>query len=322
MNELSRRSTLRLAVACALMSMTLSVHAQTRISGDRTRIERPSLGSDHLSRLVLDHAPDRIDLLTQPDLRPQVDQLRSELDLVFGGLAPAGSSRTICDVLDAMPCQVELVAPGSTSSGCLLGFLLGHYEFQGPYGVAGAPSVPLDLNGDGALETIVKVSYHSDFAECKETCTVLDYEGTPAGWTVDICDSDTCNGHCGNSVGDVESAAELEIIGEVLDVCNFMSAPLISGELAEKIAFQHLELTDGSYKVCVSDQQVTLGNPRASVRSNDAIDQLFRIPDTYATGAEAMNTDVWFAFNRVISPISSSTTRSGTGLKRVTLSLR
>jgi hypothetical protein len=147
-------------------------------------------------------------------------------------------------------------------------------------------------------------------------CFTLDYEGTPVGWTLNIGDDSTNDGFGGGGPGLSSSVAELQILEEVLAMFSIALGP----GAVDQLVSERLRLLDSSYKVCVSDDLVTYGNPAGAINTvNSKIG--FQIPDNApATGfspAGNGNRDIFAGFNRVVN----GTARNGVGLSRVLITL-
>jgi hypothetical protein len=197
------------------------------------------------------------------------------------------------------PCSVDLLT-GNVTGPCVT-----------PAGPPFYPAPPAvgDSDGDGWLETVVPVTLTD---ECRRVCVVLDYVEDPTGFTLDFGDSVTNNGHGGNA-GTGESEAELQILGDVLTL---FSRSYGSG-LVDRVAQAKLQLDTGSYKVCVSDQQATFGQPLSAASTPNGR-ALYALPDPFDG-----NSDVFIGLNRVISALGGAPSlgRVGTGLRRAYVTL-
>ncbi len=164
---------------------------------------------------------------------------------------------------------------------------------------------PTDSNGDGWLESVMRIKLADG---CTRVCAVLDYTEQPSGFTFNLGDSSTNNGYGGNN-GSPEAEAEVQINGETLTA---FSVSFGSGQLDRPIN-QELALNNSSYKVCVSNQNVSYGQP--SGRSSTPFGlELFALPDPVDG-----NSEVFLGLNRVIHNLTggpSPSNRTGTGLRR------
>ncbi len=201
------------------------------------------------------------------------------------------------------PCTVDLISE-LMSGGC---GAAPHYQVHSP---------PTDSNGDGWLETAIEIDLTT---ECSRVCVVLDYTETPTGFTLNLGDSPTNNGYGGNS-GGPESASEVQIANQRLSLWTdgFSLGPGVVDELATA----DLRLANGSYKVCVSNQHVTFGQPQSTV-STPNYQLLFALPDTNPGVPAADQYKVYVGLNRVIDVLggSPSAGRTGTGLRRAHITI-
>ena len=172
-------------------------------------------------------------------------------------------------------------------------------------------NAPCNTNGAFYM-TAVKVN----LTGFTRACFTLDYEGTPVGWTLNVGDDSTNDGFAGGGPGLSSSVAEVQILEEVLAM---YSAALGFG-LADQLVSERLRLLDGAFKVCVSDDLVTWGNPAGAINTaNSKIG--FQIPDnapatTFSPAGDG-NRDIFAGFNRVVN----TTSRNGVGLSRVLITL-
>jgi hypothetical protein len=146
-------------------------------------------------------------------------------------------------------------------------------------------------------------------AGCTQANVVVEYEGLPAGWTVNLGDSPTDNGFAGDS-GTTEHDAELWVLNEILAVADGGAAPdnpLVRADLA---------LTDGALKLVVKDQFVSWGNPYGYVQM-PATKNLFAIPDTSVPAADQRA--VYLGLNRVIFGPAD---RTGCGARRALVTFK
>ncbi|HEV8581185.1 MAG TPA: hypothetical protein VGX68_19135 [Thermoanaerobaculia bacterium] len=145
---------------------------------------------------------------------------------------------------------------------------------------------------------------------CTQANIVVEYEGLPSAWTVNLGDSPTNDGYAGDG-GTTDNDAELWVLGEDLSLAN-------GGTLAQvnnPLAMQHLSLTNGSLKFLVKNQFVSWGQPYSVVQS-PASKFLFAIPDTTVPAADQRA--IYLGLNRVIA----GTHRTGCGARRVLVSFQ
>ena len=199
--------------------------------------------------------------------------------------------------LEIFPCTIDLKL-GLASFSCGLP----------PFYTITAP--PFDSNSDLWFEAVLKVDLTPD---CSEVCVVLEFEGAPTGWNLNLGDSMTNNGYGGNDFGDSTSFAELEIQDQNLRVWSDVDFPPV-----DQVGVQQLRLTDSSYKICVSDQHIELAQPAGSYDTS-ASRLLFELPDIDSDG----NTEVFFGLNRVIKNFvgAPSGNRIGAGLRRASVTI-
>jgi hypothetical protein len=145
---------------------------------------------------------------------------------------------------------------------------------------------------------------------CTQANVVVEYEGLPSAWTVNLGDSPTNDGYAGDA-GTTDNYAELWVLGEDLSLAN--GGPL--AQVNNPLAMQHLSLTNGSLKFVVKNQFVSWGQPYSLVQS-PASKFLFAIPDTTVPAADQRA--IYLGLNRVIG----STARTGCGARRVLVSFQ
>ncbi len=196
--------------------------------------------------------------------------------------------------LDAIPCTIDLKL-GLASASCGLS----------PFYAITAP--PYDSNNDHWYEAVLKVDLTPN---CSEVCVVLEFEGVPSGWNLNLGDSATNNGYGGNSSLDDTSYAELEIQDQNLRIwTDTDGTPPV-----DNLGGQQLRLTDGGYKICVSNQHINLGQ-QAGTYDTPRAKLLYALPDIDFDG----NSEVFFGLNRVIYGPGG---RIGAGLRRASVTIR
>lgn len=137
----------------------------------------------------------------------------------------------------------------------------------------------------------------------------VEYEGTPAGWTVDIGDSPTDNGYGGNN-GTSEKAAEVQVVDQLLSV--FDDNTGVYGQV-DNLLRQQESLTNGSLKFTITDQTLTVGQP-SSVLATPVTKLLYTLPDPADPNGPYY---IYAAFNAVIYPTSG---RTGCGARSAVIS--
>ncbi|MEZ5356602.1 MAG: hypothetical protein R2762_28535 [Bryobacteraceae bacterium] len=171
---------------------------------------------------------------------------------------------------------------------------------------AGYATVKLNQKSTGAcptgFEAVVDVNLNpTGFPAVKTVRLQIEHEGTPAGWTTHIGDDPQNNGFGGGT--GLQGIAEVQILDQTVSVYTTAFNP---GEV-DRLYSGALRLTDGSYGLTVSDQKVTLGNPRTIVETANQR-QLFTLPGT--------DGKLYIGLNRVIA----DGPRKGCGVKRAVLS--
>ncbi|MGH3933113.1 MAG: hypothetical protein ACRDTF_24420 [Pseudonocardiaceae bacterium] len=151
--------------------------------------------------------------------------------------------------------------------------------------------------------------------KCKRANIVVEYEGAPTGWTVDIGDSPSNNGFGGGGQPNLtDSCAEVQVLNSVVsafkDCGPGNAAPLpLSPTLPAP-----LSLKDSSLKFVVENGYLSVGQPFASATDT----QSFHLPDTTPVGVGTSDgSKIYAAFNRVIANAG----RAGTGVRRVMITL-
>lgn len=146
---------------------------------------------------------------------------------------------------------------------------------------------------------------------CTQANVLVEYEGLPKGWTVNLGDSPTNDGFAGDA-GTTKNNAELWIFNELLAAANASDDP---AAIDNPLVRQDLSLTDGALKFVVRNQFVSWGQP-LSVIQMPATKRWFAIPDT-AVAAEA--SFVYLGLNEVIT---GRPDRHGCGARRVLITLQ
>lgn len=144
-------------------------------------------------------------------------------------------------------------------------------------------------------------------AGCTTANVVVEYEGLPCGWTVDLGDSPTDNGFGGDS-GSTPRNAELQIVGEDLAVYNGSG----NAALVDNMAGADLALTNGALKLTVREQFVSWGNPY-SYLSTPNTKMLYALSDPLDPRA------IYLGLNRVIQATAG---RTGYGARRVLITFK
>jgi hypothetical protein len=209
-----------------------------------------------------------------------------------------------------LPALVILTLAGvvPAQAQCLNGLGIFYMDLELPFDAdfTGAVTVldrPLQLNADcndGSRMALVKIDIPQG---CTQANILVEYQGTPQGWTVNLGDSPENNGF-GGSFGDPYNA-ELQILDQRLSVYTAATSP---ADL-DLLAVQDLALTNGSIKLRVADQKVGWGQPMTTLATPN-VERLFSIPDPL------LDRSVYLGINRVVL----DTSRRGCGARRVLIS--
>lgn len=179
--------------------------------------------------------------------------------------------------------------------------------------VTGLSSLALSPHA-GNDGTFFMLAVRVDLTGFTRACFTLDYEGTPAGWTLNVGDDSFNDGFGGGALS--SSVAEVQILEEIMSMFSIALAPGV----VDQLVTERLRLLDGAFKICVGDDLLTWGNPAGALSTTNS--KLgFQIPDLApATGfspAGNGNREIFAGFNRVVS----GTARNGVGLARVLITL-
>lgn len=154
--------------------------------------------------------------------------------------------------------------------------------------------------------------------KCKRANIVVEYEGTPTGWTVDIGDSPSNDGYGGGGQSNpTASCAEVQVHSSLVNAYKDCGPGGAAALPLSPALPAPLSLKDGSLKFAVEDGYLSVGQPFASAK--DA--QSFHLPDTTPAGVGTSDgSKIYAAFNRVIS-LARDAARVGTGVRRVMITL-
>jgi hypothetical protein len=146
---------------------------------------------------------------------------------------------------------------------------------------------------------------------CSGIKVLVDYDGAPEGWTVNIGDSPTNNGFAGDSGSlPLGQNAEVQILDSTLSVFHGATAPPV-----DQIAHAQLALQDGSIKFVVEDQFLSWGNPYTFLDAHQFVKNLFFLPDPVGAGE---NRTLYVGLNRVVFPADppgQDVSRNGCGAR-------
>ncbi len=180
--------------------------------------------------------------------------------------------------------------------------------FAGCLSVVNAPT---DSNGDGWQEAVLRLTMDpAGGGPCSitEAAFVLDYEGVPCGWTLNIGDSASNNGFGGDG-GTQENDAEFHING------NIATAYRSDFGGSDRVSTQEMSLTNGGARVIVSDGTVGVSGQRTIITDSS----LFALNGQADSGSGGVNYDVYIGLNRVVSGPGD---RLGAGLARVLITVK
>lgn len=203
------------------------------------------------------------------------------------------------------------VPPASSTPAFVMDMKTGFAGTFGSNGVGGpipswvsfkTPLTPLASPNQGWNRAALKIDMKG---YCKANI-VVEYEGDPTLWTVDIGDSPTNDGYAGDA-GSTDNCAEVQIVNNSMAIYSKAIAP---GN-APLLGTDTFSLKDGAVKFVVSNGALTWGQPYKSMIDPN----LFSIPDS--TGKDA--SFIYASFNSVIS---QRLDRVGHGARRVTITLQ
>ena len=173
---------------------------------------------------------------------------------------------------------------------------------------------PLDSNADGFYETVVKVNL-DPLSGFTKLYAVLDYDGVPTGFTINIGDSATNNGGGGDAATQ-ERDSEMQIEEQLLTVfASDMGRGVPISRTVKGIA-------DSALKVTVANMFLGTGGVHSELDFSQCppgADLLFALagqPDSEGP----VNYDIYVGMNRVIFGAPDNG-RIGAGLARVSLRL-
>jgi hypothetical protein len=175
------------------------------------------------------------------------------------------------------------------------------------------PGSGIISTGPGITRRVVGLDLRpTALIQCTKANIVVEYEGIPTDWTVNIGDSPTNNGFGGGASGTTLSCAEVQVVNNAVSAFKHCPPPASGGALPLLPNPNPLSLKDGSLKFVVQNNYLSVGQPFASATSAES----FHIPDTL--GPNPDGSKIYAAFNRVISGPGD---RIGTGVRRVMITL-
>ncbi len=224
----------------------------------------------------------------------------------------------------AVACSVLVTGAPAVQAACLNGFAFLDLKTGTAYSTLGSnvsfltfsgvvPGTPAPVPAAGcsgwkmaALKIVIPGAPNA----CTQANVVVEYEGTPKGWSVNLGDSPTNDGFAGDG-GTTDHDAELWVLEEDLSLAG-------AGSTANDnpLVLQHLALTDSSLKFVVKNQFVSWGQPYSLVQE-PATKNLFAIPDTSVPAADQRA--IYLGLNRVIT---GRPDRTGCGARRVLITFQ
>lgn len=205
---------------------------------------------------------------------------------------------------------LDLKAPATAYS--TLGSYVSFLNFPGV--VPGTPA-PVGTVCPGRMMAALKIVIPGGPNACTQANIVVEYEGTPKGWSVNLGDSPTNDGFAGDG-GTTNHEAELWILDENLSLAPADTLSTFGLGIDNPLVMQHFALTDGSLKFVVKNQFVSWGNPYGLVQE-PATQNLFAIPDTTVPAADQRA--IYLGLNRVITGLPG---RIGCGARRVLITFQ
>jgi Ca2+-binding RTX toxin-like protein len=170
---------------------------------------------------------------------------------------------------------------------------------------------PTDSNADSWLEAVAKINFDGNIKKAK---FIVEYDGTPSGWTVNIGDSASNNGYGGDG-GSQSRDAEMQIVNGNMSVNgNDYNTP--PGEF----------LTQGSVANLVSNGsrvELEVSNEKLAWDNKSGLQNSLTSPYLYALNGQPddegpVNSEIYAGFNRVIfGPFD----RIGSGASKATILL-
>ena len=190
---------------------------------------------------------------------------------------------------------------------CTTGTFLPHVSLLSPCApIAPVPAIAACPAAAGWKRATLRISIP---AGCTQANVVVEYEGLPVGWTVNLGDSVSNDGFAGDAGTNAPDNAELWVLNEDLSVANGSS---IAAAIDNPLVKDHLALTDGALKFVVRNEFVSWGQPYNSVQT-PASKNLFAIPGT------GDGRTIYLGLNQVIT---GRFDRRGCGARRVLVTFK
>lgn len=227
----------------------------------------------------------------------------------------------LCSLLvAAAPAAVHAACPGGSVSLDLKtgvatvnnAALLGYISYVNTGGPAPVPPTAACPAAAGWKRAAFKIVIPGAPNACTQANIVVEYEGLPSAWTVNLGDSPTNDGFAGDA-GTTAHNAELWILHENLALANGSNN---AANINNPQVFQHLSLTDSTLKFVVKNQFVSWGQPYGYAQA-PATKDLFAIPDTAVAAADQRA--IYLGLNRVIT---NRADRTGCGARRALITFQ
>ena len=180
-------------------------------------------------------------------------------------------------------------------------------DVTAPAPIATSPFV--QASGTGPRRRVVIDFKPSLGMKCSQASIVVEYEGLPTLWSVNIGDSATNDGHGGGGIG-----ACAEVLGRRHHGrCEQALRRTDVGRDGDGAAAQPgpLSLRDGALKFVVRDQYLSVGQPYATPAAAD-LPKSFHLPDTFGPSPDGYK--IYAGFNGVIEPWSTCRHRGAPGV--------
>jgi hypothetical protein len=192
--------------------------------------------------------------------------------------------------------------------------------YSGAAGVALAgPCVPAAVTATCPAASWKQATLSIDIpATCTQANVLVEFEGTPSGFSVNLGDSATNDAYAGGTPGTTLNAAELWVLHETLQV----ATNVIGGIVDSPALSQDLSLTNGALKFQVRNQFLSFGQPYGWL-SSPATKRFYAIPDSDGGdgpgGVAGDGRKIYLGLNRVIT---ARPDRSGCGARRAIVSFQ
>lgn len=205
---------------------------------------------------------------------------------------------------------VLLLAGGAAAEAQQCVPFLGYVDLNSSGGeLLGSPQ--FDFLGESAASADCPGSYRAGVLEvtiptsCSCAVVWVEYVGEPHGWTLNVGDSPTNDGFGGDGgSAPVGQNAEVDVLDQRLTVWSAADNP----SDVDALLIQHLGLTDGTLKLLVCDQSVSVGQPWSKLETPD-LHRLFFLADDPGSPD---NRTFYVGLNRTVA----NPNRNGCGARR------